>query len=100
MVATMSNLEYVDLEYGVRVGYETKGEGLDGEHDFRIYQFPLQVGEWWPYGGEPAMDPFYLQELIITHLFDLHVSSRLSDEPTSVWFVDMEDQYTIRGWQA
>lgn len=109
----MSNLEYVDLDYGVRFGYETKGEGLDGEHDFRIIQFPLSeaiyhegssMPTWrdsvWSYGGTPAKDPFLLQEIILTNLFDMHVSSRLPAIPTSVWFVEMEDEYTIRGWQA
>lgn len=107
----MSNLEYVDLDYGVRMGYETQGEGLDGEHDVRIYQFPHHkslsgyedpedVRFEWPYGGTPSADPDYTKDLIMMALFDLHVSEKLPDEPTSIWFVKMEDPYTIRMWQA
>lgn len=102
----MSNLEYVDLEYGVRIGYQSKGEGLDGDHDFRIIQFPLHeavyhegeyMPEWqeavWPYGGVYAKDPFLLQELVITHLFDM------ASADSDTFHNGMEDKYTIRGWQ-
>lgn len=106
MVGTMSNLEYVDLEYGVRVGYQTKGVGLDGNHDFFIIQFPLHeahyhdgasLPEWqetvWPYGGVPTKDPERLKDAIITSLFDM------ASADGSTFHNGMEDKYTIRGWQ-
>lgn len=101
-----SNLEYVDLEYGVRVGYQSKGEGLDGDHDFRIIQFPLHkpvfhegeyMPEWqetvWPYGGEPTKDHERLKDIIITSLFDM------ASADGSTFHNGMEDEYTILGWQ-